>query len=164
MSEAQNKMSNWIRAKMHQISILSQKAKKEALKLSLAVVITEGVMVGVFAFALNHGLYEYFQPKTIVIINQVEAKTEKIDEEQVNRERIADYIWLRESTRGTNNYSKCEAQGKINGIGYGIYDGKYICFESHKEEMRVLDNWIKEHENQNMSEEELLNHYSGGSY
>jgi hypothetical protein len=77
---------------------------------------------------------------------------------------LSDLIWLNESTRGKNNYSKCEAIGKVNGIGYGIWGGHWQCFESHKEEMEVLEDWIKDKLDEGMSDQELLCLYSGNNY
>ena len=78
---------------------------------------------------------------------------------------VADMIWSRESSRGKNNYSKCEAQGMVNGIGYGIPgNGKYMCFESHEEEMQVLEDWLARHQEEGMSYVETICHYSGNNY
>lgn len=78
---------------------------------------------------------------------------------------IAEYVWLHESTNGLNNYSKCEAIGKINGIGYAIPgDGNYRCFDSHEDEMKVLEGWIIDKQARGMSRVELMCLYSGGNY
>lgn len=147
------------------IRLFNEKAKKEALKLALAVVITEAVMVGGFAIGVKYGLLEYLKPETkTIIINKAEAKepeTAKVSD----IDRIAGMIWELESTKGKHNYSKCEAIGKINGIGYGIPgNGTYRCFESHEDEMQVLRGWIIDKQAQGMSEVELLCLYSGSNY
>lgn len=103
-----------------------------------------------------------FQTRTITI-QVAEAKTE-IVEVKDNTEELADYIWLHESGRGKKNYSKCEKIGKKNGIGYGIYGGKWICFDSHEEEMETLKKWITKHKSKEMTDQELLCHYSGNNY
>lgn len=77
---------------------------------------------------------------------------------------LSDYIWLHESTRGKNNYSKCEAIGKVNGIGYGIWGERWMCFDSHKEEMETLKKWIQDKKDKGMSDKELLCLYSGNNY
>jgi hypothetical protein len=80
-------------------------------------------------------------------------------------EEIADYIWMKESTRGKNNYSKCEAIGKVNGIGYRIPgNGSYTCFESHDDEMTVLMGWIIDKNALGWSELKMLCSYSGNNY
>lgn len=79
-------------------------------------------------------------------------------------DKLADYIWLKESTRGKNNYSKCEIVGKINGIGYGVWGDNYVCFDSHEEEMETLKKWITNHKSEGMTDNELLCHYSGRNY
>lgn len=79
-------------------------------------------------------------------------------------DELADYIWLHESSRGKNNYSKCEAVGKINSIGYAIYDGKWMCFNSHEEEMQTLNKWLTNKKEVGLSDTELLCLYSGSNY
>lgn len=150
------------------IAILYGKAQKEALKLAFAVVVTECIGVGVFVYAVNHGILELLQPKTVIMNIARPAEAKEITKEQPktdNIEQIADKIWLLESTRGKNNYSKCEAIGKINGIGYGITgNGKYQCFNSHEEEMQVLRGWIIDKRAKGMSEHEMICLYSGDNY
>lgn len=150
--------------KREQIKVLSGKFKKEVLKLCFAVVIAESVLVGVFYIASNHGILEHFKPKTIYI-NNAEAKNVAVNpiNEPVKDEieELKDFIWQKESTRGKNNYSKCEAIGKVNGIGYGIDgSGAYRCFESHEDEMKVLEGWIIDHKAQGMTRLEMLKHYT----
>lgn len=79
-------------------------------------------------------------------------------------EELSDYIWLHESTRGKNNFSKCEIVGKINGIGYSVWGDNYVCFDSHAEEMEYLKKWINNHKSEGMTDNEILCHYSGGNY
>jgi len=154
-------MRVWFKIRLAKCKLLSHKAHKQAKKLALAVLITEYLIAGGWYYAEKGGILDYFQPKT-VIINIAEAK------EQPKTDRISelmDLIWQRESTRGQHNYSKCEQQGKVNGIGYGISgNGKYICFDSHEEEMQVLRGWILDKQAKGMSEQELLCLYSGSNY
>lgn len=79
-------------------------------------------------------------------------------------EELSDYIWLHESTRGKNNFSKCEIVGKINGIGYSVWGNNYVCFDSHEEEMEYLKKWISNHKTEGMTDNEILCHYSGNHY
>jgi hypothetical protein len=95
-------------------------------------------------------------------INAVEAKETK---EVAKIDELADLIWMRESTRGKSNYSKCDVIGKINGIGYAIPgDGSYICFDSHEEEMMALKGWLTAKSAAGMSEYNMLCLYSGSNY
>lgn len=162
-------MSVYLKIKKAQMAIFYEKARKEALKLSFAVVVAECVMVVALHYGVKWGIYEYFQPKNIIIYTSKPAEAKEIQIEKVetkdNTDELADLIWLNESTRGKNNYSKCEAIGQINGIGYGIPgSGKYQCFDSHQEEMQILNKWIKDHKDQGMTDKELLCHYSGNNY
>ena len=95
--------------------------------------------------------------------------TESLEEQDLSDttspvSQIADEIWMLESTRGKNNYSKCEAIGKVNGIGYGIWGGNWQCFESHEEEMKTLEKWISEKRDKGMTDKELMCLYSGSNY
>jgi hypothetical protein len=110
--------------------------------------------------------------RTITIVNEAHADIEeatqeaKIEVAVVDEiETIANDIYKLESSNGVNNYSKCEAIGKVNGIGYGIPgNGKYMCFEDHAEEMTVLKGWITEKRARGLSDTELLCLYSGNNY
>lgn len=103
----------------------------------------------------------FFQTRT-VFIQVAEAEPIPIVKEVDSTNELVDYIWLHESGRGKNNYSKCEKIGKYNEIGFGIYGGKWLCFDSHEEEMEILKKWIIKH--RDMSDQELLCHYSGNNY
>ena len=164
--ENKNKMRVYLRVKVAQVRLLSQKLHKEAQKIALAVVIAEFIAVGSWYLAEKQGILGFLQPKMVIIevAKPAEAKETGLKQPKNARiEAIADKIWLLESSKGVNNYSKCKAQGKINGIGYGIYDNHWICFDSHEEEMRVLRNWIRDKEQQGMSENELLCYYNTGA-
>ena len=143
----------------------------EAQKIALCVVIIE--LVGGYG-VMKMAEYGLFNPK-IITIEGARAKTiQKIElqgtpkeaegkTDKERREKLAEFIWNKESSKGQNNYSKCEAQGLINGIGYGIPgNGQYRCFNSHEEEMQVLMGWIIDHESQGMSRLEMLKHYTPG--
>lgn len=91
-------------------------------------------------------------------------ESEAVEEKETERD-LADYIWFKESTRGKNNYSKCEAIGKVNGIGYAIPgDGSYICFDSHEDEMVTLNGWLMAKKAAGWSELKMLCTYSGNNY
>lgn len=164
-------MSVAMKIKLARIKLFSQKLHKQAQKLALAVLITEYLIAGGWYLAETRGILEFLQPKiiTIQIAKPAEAKEYEPKLQEVEAisdiERIADSIWNLESTRGKYNYSKCEAIGKINGIGYGIPgNGKYQCFNNHAEEMEVLRGWIISKKSQGLSEQELLCLYSGNNY
>ena len=161
-------MSVYVKVKTAQMRIIAEKLHKKAQKLALAVVITEYLLVGGWYFAETMGLLEFLQPKTVIIqiAKPVEAKEQPKPQEikEISDiDRIADNIWNLESTRGKHNYSKCEAIGKVNGIGYGIPgNGKYICFENHAEEMETLKRWIEDKQEKGMTENELMCFYNTG--
>jgi hypothetical protein len=102
-----------------------------------------------------------FENPAILPVQAKEVETVKVDEV----EKMADYIWMKESTRGKNNYSKCEEVGKVNGVGYAIPgDGSYVCFDSHEEEMQVLKGWIIYRRALGWSDIKMLCAYSGNNY
>lgn len=149
------------------------KLHEEAKRIALAVVILEFILVLGYAFLQNKGYLEFLEPKTVYIevahaeeVPEVKPEAPELPAKEIsNTERIADTIYTLESSQGKNNYSKCQAVGKVNGIGYGIDgSGKYMCFENHAEEMKTLRIWIDKHFAEGMTESELMCHYSGSNY
>jgi hypothetical protein len=126
----------------------------------------EMVLVASYAIGEEYQIFDIFRQSNTIEITQ--AKTLKIEPKEEKKDRvkeIAEDIWNRESTKGQHNYSKCEAIGKVNGIGYGIAgNGKYLCFESHEDEMRVLEGWIIAKFSAKYTERDLLCIYSGNNY
>ncbi len=130
-----------------------------------------GILIGGSCVFVHSSYPVLFDDTRIVIENSrvlpVQAKdivTPKVDKEK-STEELADYIWMNESTRGKNNFSKCEAIGKVNGIGYGIPgNGEYRCFDSHSEEMKVLEGWLISKKALGWSETKMLCVYSGNNY
>lgn len=116
-----------------------------------------------------HSEYPNMGADTIVIENTrpliAEAK-ESPKIEKVDRvKELSELIYQRESTNGKNNYSKCEAIGKYNGVGYAIPgNGSYICFDSHEDEMQAVRGWIITKLAGGHSEKSLLCLYSGNNY
>ena len=139
--------------------LLAKKTKYEALKLSCMAFILIALGVIGYAVAVNYDLIKWLEPK-VVYINLAEAKG--IEPKDNSIERIADYIYLKESSSGKNGYSKCKAIGQVNNIGYGIYGGKWQCFDNHAEEMNVLNEWISDKRAKGMSDNELLCIYNTG--
>jgi hypothetical protein len=150
------------------VAEIIRKAHKEAQKLALAVVILEFMLAGGWYIIETNGYIDELYQKQVntIVFKPAEAKEiEQAKPEKDHIEELSDLIWLRESTRGKNNYSKCEAQGLINGIGFAIPgNGKYICFKDHAEEMQALDKWIKDKQAKGMTTKELLCLYSGNNY
>jgi len=163
-------MRFYLKVKLEQAKILVHKASQEIKKLALAIVITEFALAGSFAAIVKYtNLPEISQIQPtqakITHLNELQALENKKDEADIDQnEKLKDLIWLRESTRGKHNFSKCEAQGKINGIGYSVYGDKYMCFASHDEEMEVLGKWIEKHKRNGLTEIDMLCLYSGGHY
>jgi len=164
-------MRLYLKIKVAQGLNLARKCHKEAQKLALAVVMLEFMIAGGMYISVKSKYFDeiYQKQSVVVIFKPAEARELKVaDKPETDRiDELSNLIWLRESTRGKNNYSKCELAGKINGIGYGIPgpgNGKYICFESHEEEMRALRNWLKSKKSAGMSEKQMLCLYSGNNY
>lgn len=155
------KIKQWIAVKQLKLMLFMEKAKKEALKLAFAVVIAEVIGVIILFYGVRYDLFAFLQPKTVIITNaKADVITKEAKTDQNEEEKLADFIWNKESSR-KNNYSKCEAIGKVNMIGYGIDGtGKYICFNSHEDEMKVLIGFILAHEAQGMTRLQILKHYT----
>lgn len=147
----------------------AKQAYKQAQKIAFATVLAEIVLVGGYAVGEYHGIFDIFRGESLQkeYINTTHAsqKPEKVTEKPKNTEidTIADTIWMLESTKGKNNYSKCTAEGKINGIGYGIPgNGKYTCFNTHAEEMETLRAWITKKQSQGITGKNLYCLYNTG--
>lgn len=85
---------------------------------------------------------------------EAEAEVKPVD--------LVDIIFLKESSRGKNNYSKCEAIGKFNRYGYGIPgNGSYICFEKD-EDTKAVEGWVAEKKARGYSDTEILCLYNTG--
>lgn len=142
------------------------KTKKETLKICFAVVLTELVAVICIAISLQMGILDLFKPKVIYIENAQAKETAKQAVEEPkdqSLEELKDYVWLKESTRGKNNYSKCKEIGEYNEIGYGISgNGNYICFDSREEQFKTLETWLSKKLAQGYTEKETLCIYNTG--
>lgn len=115
-----------------------------------------------------HKEYPNMEAGKIVIENTRPFVAEAKEEEKPKVDRVkelSELIYLRESTNGQKNYSKCEAIGKYNGVGYAIPgNGSYICFDSHEDEMQAVRGWIITKLAGGHSEKSLLCLYSGNHY
>lgn len=131
-----------------------------------------GVAVGVSGSMIYYQVPEIVKEiakpsEPIVYINPAYAKmveTEK-KEEVVATEApfdIVDYIFMKESSRGVNNYSKCEAIGKYNRYGFGIPgDGTYVCFDKDQDTVAVAG-WVAHRRALGMSDNRILCLYNTG--
>jgi hypothetical protein len=157
-------MSVYIKVKLAQARLAKKRAIRKAKKLCLAVVIIQFLLASGYCAIVKADLLK----PSIVYINIVRAEKAPIKEDSKPEisdiDRIADYIYTMESSRGKNNFSKCEAIGKVNNIGFGIWGDNWLCFDSHAEEMETVKKWIKDKQDKGMSEKDLLCLYSGGNY
>jgi len=147
-------------------------ARKEALKLAFAVVVTEAVMVGCLHYGIKWGIYDYFSPKTVIIniakpaeakeIKPQEAKKEvKTDKRTVND--LLDIIHEHETNSGTAKTGldvTCKAKGLSNQYGYN----PPTCYKDNASVEKIVTNWIIDHRAQGMTDEQLLAHYSNNAY
>lgn len=149
----------WYKVKKAQFKLFCAKASKEIKKLAIAVVLGEMLVVGCYYYITSVNYWGLFDSKTITVY--VQEQTAKVEAKD-NISVLADKIWFLESTRGKNNYSKCEAIGQVNGIGYGIYNGKYMCFENHVDEMETLKEWLQKKLASGLTERQALCLYNTG--
>lgn len=131
-----------------------------------------GIVIGGSGVFIHNEYPNIVQSNSIIIentrvIEKAEAKeAEQVETPKVDRvKELSELIYKRESSEGINNYSKCEAVGKYNGVGYGIPgDGSYRCYDSHEDEMQVLRGWIIDKKALGWSELKMLCTYSGNNY
>jgi hypothetical protein len=150
------------------IAILYSKARKEALKLAFAVVITECVMVVALHYGVKWGLYEYFSPKTITITMGKPAQAKELELIEVKTEEksvkeLLDIIHEHETNSGkakTGLDVTCKAKGLSNQWGYN----PPTCYRDNASVEKIVTNWIIDHKAQGMNDEQLLSHYSNGAY
>lgn len=125
----------------------------------------------VYSAIESTNLYAEMNSTTTVVIERAYAEeepeevVEKVVEVEEVEEKpfdIVDFIFMKESSRGKNNYSKCEAIGKFNRYGYGIPgDGSYICFEEG-EDTKAVEGWVADKKARGYSDNELLCLYNTG--
>src|SRR3990167_5100785 len=99
------------------------------------------------------------------VVETVEAK--EIDESLLDK--VYDYIWLRESGRGTNKTGLngfCISNGQINEIGYAPHDN--FCFSNQTEQKATVKLWFRNRlagiKTGCITVESCLSLYSGGAY
>ncbi len=129
-------------------------------KLFLVVV---GVVIGsAYTFAIP--LYMEAMESETITIEAVEipvVHAEEVDDIS-SVEALADYIFFKESSRGKNNFSKCEAIGKFNRYGFGIPgDGSFLCFDEGGDRRAVIG-WIEQKKAAGFSDSSLLCLYNTG--
>lgn len=151
-----------------------QKIKRAKLlfKVRLVSMYTIGALGGgSWVYSSIEGM-RIFSEKTTVVIERVKAaeiETPAKEEAPIKEEVVevkpvdlVDFIFMKESSRGKNNYSKCEAIGKYNRYGYGIPgNGQYICFEKD-EDTKAVAGWVAEKIARGYSDNELLCLYNTG--
>ncbi len=160
-----------------------KKEKTAEQKINRAKLIFKARMVGMYAVgALGGGawvysasesgsLYAELTKDSHIVIERAQAapiaqeeipKEEKDSPEEVTPVDLVDIIFKKESSRGKNNYSKCESQGKYNRYGYGIPgDGTYICFEKD-EDTKAVAGWVADKVARGYSDNEILCLYNTG--
>jgi hypothetical protein len=168
-NELRNEVGEYRKATIKEkIAILYSKARKEALKLAFAVVVTECIMVVALHYGVKLGLYELLQPKTVIIniakpaeAKEIEPKQVKTQEKSVNE--LLNIIHNHESSNGKalQGLNKtCELKGLSNEYGYNPPN----CYKSNEALEKIVTNWIIDHKAQGMTDEQLLSHYSNGAY
>lgn len=155
-------MKLWCKVQKAKMAIKYQKAKKEAFKLSFAVVVAEVVMVGIYVLAVNSGIMQWFEHKTVYIeIAKADTKELKDTKEDLNVNKIIDYIHFKESTNGTAKVGlnkTCELKGLSNEYGYN----PPACYNNNETVIQLIKDFIKNKTAQGFNERELLCIYNTG--
>ena len=79
------------------------------------------------------------------IIHKAEAKEVVKEEKQQEGaktivQEVAKKVYVLESSGGKND--SCKNDGKVNGYGYGWYDGKRPCYETHEQVTALVEKWF----------------------
>lgn len=132
----------------------------------LFLVVVGGIIGSAYTFA--YPLYMEAMRGETVTIEAVEVvsvpvvQAESVPEDISSVETIADYIFMKESSRGKNNFSQCEAIGKVNRYGFGIPgDGSFLCFDEGGDRRAVIG-WIEQKRAAGLSDNALLCLYNTG--
>jgi hypothetical protein len=142
-----------------------EKWVNKAREIALLLLIVEILLVIAFALGCKNDIIKAEEEKLVIPVSAKEKEPKQIEQPKDEVSEIAEFIWEHESSRGKNNYSKCAAIGKVNGIGFGIPgNGSYQCFKDHAEEMQVLKGWVIDKQSRGMTKKQLLCLYSGNNY
>lgn len=102
----------------------------------------------------------------MVFVQQARAEilpVEVIEEVVAPEVDLVDVIFSKESSRGVNNYSKCEEIGKFNRYGFDIPgNGKYVCFEKD-EDTKAVAGWVAHRKALGWTDNEILCYYNSGT-
>jgi hypothetical protein len=150
----------WYKVKKAQMKLFIAKVYKKAQKLCFAVVVLVSMLVALYAFLCSKQFYGLFETKTVTVyVHETAPKAEAKD----NVSELADAIWMHESTKGTNPiglHVTCKSKGLSNEYGYN----PPVCYKDYATVRNIVENWIKDHKAQGLTDAELLSHYSNGAY
>lgn len=140
--------SKFIGEKLHNIVVLY---------FVLSVLTVIGIAAGIH--------YEIFRDNSFVAATPALAASQpKEEEEKIVKKDLVDEIFLRESSRGKKNYSKCEEKGLYNRYGYGIPgDGTYVCFEKDQDTVAVAG-WVAHRRALGYTDSQILCGYNSGKF
>ena len=161
------KLKQKLRDIKKKILIFINKTIKKAQRIALAVVIVQFMLVIGFNQLAKTDIIPKLTKNEVITIQNVQAQEPKEEQkpeikETTEAERIADIIYTLESSRGINNYSKCEAQGLYNGYGFAIPgNGNYKCFKEGEDREAVIE-WINDKIAKNFTESEIYCYYNLG--
>lgn len=132
----------------------------------LFLVFVGGIIGSAYTFAVPMYM-EAMEGETVTIeveqfVSVPVVHAEDVPEDISSVESIADYIFMKESSRGKNNFSKCEAVGKFNRYGFGIPgNGSFLCFDGDGDRRAVIG-WIEQKRAAGLSDSSLLCLYNTG--
>lgn len=130
------------------------------------LVVVGGIIGSAYTFAVPVYI-ETMEGETVTIeadqfVTVPVVQAEEVPEDISSVEALADYIFLKESSRGKNNFSECEASGKYNRYGFGIPgNGSFLCFDKGGDRRAVIG-WIEQKRAAGLSDTSLLCLYNTG--
>lgn len=126
------------------------------------IVGASGTMIYIQAPEIAHELTKASTPITYVNPAHAEVVPAPVVVETPKPVDLVDVIFSKESSRGVNNYSKCEDIGKYNRYGFNIPgDGTYICFDKDQDTVAVAG-WVAHKKALGYSDKQLICLYNTG--
>lgn len=120
-------------------------------------------MYGIYSFLFNYGLQSPIILRSPVYLLRAEASIKFLgkDEKSVTLDlaKIADYIFLKESTRGKND--GCRRLGLYNGYGFRQNTFEHICYKSQEEVRGLVIEWLTKNIKEGNIEEALCYYNEG---
>lgn len=120
-------------------------------------------MYGIYAFLSTYGLQSPIILRSPVYLLRAEASIKFLGKDEkssiLDLGKIADYIYLKESTSGKND--GCRRLGLYNGYGFRQNSFEWVCYRSHEEVRALVIEWLTKNIKEGNIEEALCYYNEG---